>query len=180
MVGPAWHMPLTSYTGLARSITRTDFNARRSDVLEVIEAVTHAHGGRIYAPFQHYGGRELRAQQRYLTKFPAALVALFFEQPLADGLGAPSDRTRTTRVGLGQGYLSDVEKRTALERHAVRMAVEHYWAGGATQIDELGKPYDLRVVLDGVERHVEVKGSMGVELATVQLTQGEVDHAQTY
>jgi hypothetical protein len=52
-----------------------------------------------------------------------------------------------------------------------------YTAEGASLIEELGKPYDLRVIIGGVERHVEVKGSMGNDLATVQLTQGEVLHA---
>ena len=51
---------------------------------------------------------------------------------------------------------------------------------GASEIEELGKPYDLRVVIGGSERHVEVKGSVGHGLESVQLTQGEVDHARNY
>lgn len=179
-VGPTWNMPLTGYTELARPITRSVLNSRRAEVLEVIEAVTRTHGKPIYAPFQNYGGRELRAQQGYLTKFPSALVALLFELPPVDAPEAPSDRSRTARAGRGQGYLADAEKRTALEHHAVRMAIEHYRAIGAIEIEELGKPYDLRVTLNGIERHVEVKGSVGEELDSVQLTQGEVDHARTY
>jgi hypothetical protein len=105
---------------------------------------------------------------------------LLFELPPVDAAETPSARSRTARAGRGQGYLADTEKRTALEHHAVRMAIEHYRAIGATEIEELGKPYDLRVTLDGIERHVEVKGSLGEELDSVQLTQGEVDHARTY
>jgi hypothetical protein len=70
--------------------------------------------------------------------------------------------------------MSDAEKKTALELYAVRLARESYERDGAT---EIGKPYDLRVVIDGEERHVEVKGSTGTDLASVQLTQGEVVHA---
>ncbi len=147
-------------------------------MLEVIDGLTRAYGRPIYAPFQNYGGRELRAQQGYLTKFPAALVALLFELPTATE--PASDRRKTARAGRGQGYLADAEKRMALERHAVLMAIEHYREAGATEIEELGKPYDLRVTLDGIERHVEVKASVGDELDSVQLTQGEVDHARTY
>lgn len=179
-VGPTWDMALTRYAELAHPITRSALNARRAEVLELLEGIARAYGKPIYAPFQNYGGRELRAQQGYLTKFPVALVALLFELPPIDAPLPHHDRGRTARAKRGQGYLADAEKRTALERHAVRMAVEHYRAIGATEIEELGKPYDLRVTLDGTERHIEVKGSVGDELDTVQLTQGEVIHARTY
>lgn len=179
-VGPTWNLPLTGYTELETPLTRATLNARRAEVLDVIDGMTRAYGKPVYAPFQNYGGRELRAQQGYLTKFPAALVALLFELPPGDTPGTASDRGRTVRAGRGQGYIADAEKRTALERHAVRMAIEYYRGVGATEIVELGKPYDLRVTLDGIERHVEVKGSVGDDLDSVQLTQGEVDHARTY
>ncbi|WP_052492797.1 protein NO VEIN domain-containing protein [Microbacterium sp. MEJ108Y] len=179
-VGPTWNMPLTGYTELAQPITRSALNARRAEVLEVVDGLARTYGKPIYAPFQNYGGRELRAQQGYLTKFPAALVALFFEFTPTEAPESPNDRRRTARAGRGQGYLRDAEKRSALEGHAVRLAIEHYRAAGATSIEELGKPYDLRVMLNGVERHVEVKGSVGDELENVQLTQGEVVHARAY
>lgn len=179
-VGPTWNMPLTGYTEFARPITRSALNARRAEVLGVIYGVIRDYGKPIYAPFQNYGGRELRAQQGYLTKFPAALVALLFELPSDKGSEGAGGRRRTARAGRGQGYMADAEKRTALEHHAVRMAIEHYRAAGATNIEELGRPYDLRVMLDGVERHVEVKGSVGEDLESVQLTQGEVEHARAY
>lgn len=179
-VGPTWNMPLTGYTELDRPVTRSALNVRRDEVLELMEGLSRSNGKPIYAPFQNYGGRELRAQQSYLTKFPASLVALLFDLPQSAAPGVPIARKRTARTGRGQGYLVDAEKRTALERHAVRMAIEHYRAIGATEIEERGKPYDLRVILDGDERHVEVKGSVGDELDSVQLTQGEVDHARTY
>lgn len=179
-VGPTWNMPLTGFTELASPITRSELNARRSEVLQVIGDLARTYGTPIYAPFQNYGGRELRAQQGYLTKFPAALVALLFDLPANDSPATPTERHKTARVGRGQGYLSDAEKRVALERHSVGMAIAHYWAAGATSVEELGKPYDLRVTIDGVDRHVEVKGSVGEELESVQLTQGEVDHARSY
>lgn len=176
--GPTWNMPLTHYTKLERPITRSELNERRSDVLQVLDAVVRTVGKPIYAPFQNYGGRELRAQQGYLTKFPAALVALLFGLPSETSENTPI--AQTARAGRGQGYLTDAEKRTALERHAVQVAIDYYRAAGAVEIEELGKPYDLRVVIGGSERHVEVKGSVGHGLESVQLTQGEVDHARNY
>lgn len=80
--GPSWDMPLTGYTELDQPITRSFLNARRAAVLGVIEEVTRAHGTPIYPPFQNYGDRELRAQQGYLTKFPAALASMLFKLPL--------------------------------------------------------------------------------------------------
>lgn len=179
IVGPTWNMRLTGYTVFERPITRTELNAHRADVLGVLDAVARVQGKPTYAPFQNYGGRELRAQQGYLTKFPAALVPLL----LGTRLKTEEPGTAHVRAGAspsGQGYMADAEKRTALERHAVEMAIDHYRAEGATEIEELGKPYDLRVVVRGLERHVEVKGSLGVDLDSVQLTQGEVDHARSY
>lgn len=169
-VGPTWNLLLANYTELETPITRSALNARRDAVLEVLDSVSRAYGKPIYAPFQNYGGRELRAQQGYLTKFPAALVALILQLPQVDAPEPASYRTRTARAGRGQGYIADAENRTALERHAVRMAIEHYRAAGATEIEELGRPYDLRVVLNSIERHVEVKGSVGDDLKSVQLT----------
>lgn len=122
----------------------------------------------------------MRAQQGYLTKFPAALVAYLFAVPILGGAAAAPSSSTPVRKGGGQGYLSDAEKRAAIERYAVAKAIAHYREEGATEIEELGKPYDLRVVIGGVERHVEVKGSIGVGVAAVQLTQGEVDHADRY
>jgi hypothetical protein len=46
-----------------------------------------------------------------------------------------------------------------MEDHAVRRAIQHYQAERATDIEELGKPYDLKLMLAGEDRHVEVKGS---------------------
>jgi hypothetical protein len=179
--GPAWRVPLRNYTALDQPITRGMLNERRLEVVGALEEVESEVRGTIYSPFQHYGSREIRAAQGYLAKFPAALVDLLFAVPIQrEERPVATERTKTGRVGRGQGYLSDAEKRTALERHAVELAKTHYWSAGATRIEERGKPYDLLVIVDGIERHVEVKGSVGIGLESVQLTQGEVDHAHGF
>jgi Domain of unknown function (DUF3883) len=63
--------------------------------------------------------------------------------------------------------------------HAVEVAIEHYRGLGATDVAKLGKPYDVRLVLNGVERHVEVKGS-ALSIETVELTINEVVHARNF
>ncbi len=180
--GPAWHMPLVDYKELPSPIFRSSLNARRGEIVSILESLERLQGRSLYAPFQHYGQRELRAQQGYLTKFPAELVHLLVDPSFAPRVTGEASGVRqgSFRQERGQGYLSDAAKRKALERHAVDAAMAYYRRAGATLIEERGKPYDLRVVLDGVERHVEVKGSVGIGLGSVQLTQGEVDHAYSF
>jgi len=176
-VRPTWVMPLEGFRQLTSPITRDALNGSKyQDVLRVLQDVEEAVGAPAYAPFQRYGGRELRAQQGYLTKVPSALVALLVpEEHLSDAVPAAA---RTPRKGRGQAYVADALRRSAIERHAVSLTRAHFIALGATEITELGKPYDLRLVLDGTERHVEVKGSTIPGVESVLVTQGEVSHAR--
>ncbi|MGX5770477.1 protein NO VEIN domain-containing protein [Microbacterium trichothecenolyticum] len=179
--GPAWRMPLTNYVELQQPITRAMLIERSGEIFTLLNEVEEQAGGALYGPFQNRSDG-LRAAQGYLTKFPAALVALLFDKPVAPPSLEATSAPLGSRPGSprAQGYQSDAAKRTALELHAVRRAKAYYWAAGATEVEERGKPYDLRVVIGGVERHVEVKGSVGLGLASVQLTQGEVDHARIF
>jgi hypothetical protein len=170
-------MPLSGFHRLPAPISRSELNGSLyAPVLAALHQTQEEIGRNrpAYAPFQHYGSRELRAQQGYLTKFPAALVAVLFLETRTAGANIVPEPPR----GRGQAYVSDAERRSAIERHAVEVAKAHYRATGATEIVELGKPYDLRVIVDGHERHVEVKGSTVPNVETVQLTQGEVVHAR--
>lgn len=191
-VGPAWVMPLGDLNRLDRPLTRTLLNHQYQEVLDVLLHSATLASGPAYSPFQNYGGRELRAQQGYLTKFPAALVALLFsesseefkarndsESPIVQSPILPGGRD-LIRPLAGQGYLSDAEKRSAVELRAVLVAIEFYEASGAEEIEILGKPYDLRVHIGGEVRHVEVKGSTGRDVESVQLTSGEVAHAKEW
>lgn len=177
---PTWTMELGGFTELDAPLTLRELNARREDVLAAISATARRNPGSVYAPFYDYGGRALRAQQAYLTKMPANLVTLLAR--FSDLAGAPTPTTGARRAGRAtapstQGRQQDPALRRAIERHAVELAKQHYYALGATDIKELGKPYDLFVELDGEDRHVEVKGATAKNILTVQLTMGEVDHA---
>lgn len=174
-VGEAWRMPLAGYTPLDNPILRREVLARRNEILDTLDHVEEAVGKPVYKPFVRYGQSELRAAQAYLTKFPAALADLLFA--VSPGTALPP---RQPRISRGQGYATDAAQRAAVERHAVDAAIAHYTAEGATRIEELGKPYDLRVLIDGQERHVEVKGSVGTGIGSVQVTQNEVEHAAAY
>ena len=178
--GEAWVMPLKGLRHLSTPISRSDLNGvLYAPVLAALQQtqIEIGQSQSAYTPFQHYGGRELRAQQVYLTKFPAALVAILFpgHTPATAVKASPGPRR-----GRGQSFVADAERRSAIERHAVEIAKAHYIALGATGITELGKPYDLLLTLDNEKRHVEVKGSTVPNIETVELTQGEVVHARSW
>lgn len=91
--------------------------------------------------------------------------------------------TDVARAGIAenplssQGYVESSAVRKAIEGHAINAAIAHYSTLGATEIEELGKPYDLKVMFPDRETHVEVKGSLRT-LDTVILTKNEVQHAR--
>lgn len=175
--GPAWRVPLLDFTELDPPVLRSALQARYDELLAILDDVAQQAAGTPYLPLQNYGGRELRAAQAYLAKFPAALVDALFGSA---GEGVGPEKPKRPRSSRGQGFIANAALREAIETHAVRLAATHYRSLGATEIEERGKPYDLRVVLDGVERHVEVKGASGVNIEAVQVTQGEVDHAKRW
>ena len=88
----------------------------------------------------------------------------------------PDRRSGGRSSGAGRQF--DAEKRRAIERHAVDLAREHYTADG-WKVEELGKPYDLRLTKLGAEWHVEVKGTTGAP-TSVELTANEVQHAREF
>lgn len=181
---PAWVMPLSNFTPLDTPLALSAIAARRVEILDVEKALRARVGAPTYFPFTTYGADGLRAAQAYLTKFPAALVDLL-ESEFGVKVGPPRSREAgeplvpsSTRRGA-QGFLQDAAARQAIELHAVDLAIKHYRTLGAESIDVLGKPYDLRVQLDGLERHVEVKGS-SAEVDAVLLTRNEVRHAREF
>lgn len=77
-----------------------------------------------------------------------------------------------------QGFNVDPKMRLAVERHAVQQAIAHYKANGY-EVEERGKPYDLRCT-KGIEiLHVEVKGTQ-TEGEEILLTPNEVAFATNH
>ncbi len=91
---------------------------------------------------------------------------------------APKAHRQTSRAGSGAGRQMDPAKRIAVEQHAVELARQHYGKQG-WEIEELGKPFDLRLTKPGSERRVEVKGTTGSP-TSVELTANEVRHAREF
>ncbi|MFD7022113.1 protein NO VEIN domain-containing protein [Promicromonospora sukumoe] len=174
---PHWVMGLGGLTDFRHPVTLATLDTRIDQVMDAI-------GPQKYGPFYRYQPTKLHAQQAYLTKFPAALVPLV--QSLAkSSIPAPPDNRRKggagkRAAGRSQGRLTDPVLRKAIENYAVDAAISHYEAAGATNIEILGKPYDLKLRLEGRERHIEVKGTTADGAVRVVLTIGEVNHAREW
>ena len=185
----AWQVSLGGLNEFTTPVMGADLQGRRirSKVLGLKADLEADYGKPVYFPFYLYGGRDLRAQQGYLMKFPAALVDLL--PALEDAASVSAEASDyLPEEGQGQGTkapkgkvtrIQDPALRSAIENHAVDAAVDYYKGLGGTGFKKLGKPYDVRLTLDGVERHVEVKGS-SVLIDTVELTINEVAHADDH
>jgi hypothetical protein len=180
--GQGWRMPCTGFQRLAQPIDKLRLNTLEAQLRQVHERLDQRVRGALYFPFMFYKPGEVRAAQTYLTKFPTALVDVL---PGLSTLRAPESTntpaarsTGSKRNGLYR-RLQDPELRRAIELHAVRLATQHYLDQGATDVEELGKPYDLRVLGLGPERHIEVKGS-SAEATAIELTANEVAHAHNH
>jgi hypothetical protein len=170
---PNWVMPLGGFTEFKRPVTTPMLNPHFDDVMGAIS-------GKKYGPFIPYQPGVLRATQAYLTKFPSSLVPRISSLAKSAIPAPPGDRKQDYRsrgTNRGQGWLSDPILRKAIENYAVDAAIQHYRAIGATNVEILGKPYDLKLRLHGKERHVEVKGTTVDDAVRVVLTIGEVNHA---
>ncbi len=161
-----------------------DLAAVEAELLRMRQDLEAAHGKPVYFPFFQYRPGEIRAQQGYLVKFPSQFFDLIPElrdvaTDLHGGPGEVSEDDAPPQRRAPRGRLTRVQDpvlRTAIEDHAVGAAIEHYRAQGGADFEKLGKPYDIKLSLDGQERHLEVKGtSMTIE--TVELTVNEVIHA---
>lgn len=189
---PGWTVPLGGLHPFTPPVTTATLQPLKDALVGLRSDLEGEHGVPAYFPFYLYGGSQIRAQQGYLVKFPVELFDVIpglaaaridTDEPLeADDLDdvqedsqPPGKKAPSGRVTRAQ----DPKLRAAVERRSLDVARDYYKSLGASDADfkELGKPYDLVVQLDGVERHAEVKGS-SLLIDTVELTVNEVTHGQ--
>lgn len=186
----AWQVTLGGFNQLTHPVMSQDLQtpALRDKILGVAADLEAAHGKPIYFPFYLYGGQQLRATQGYLLKFPAELLDILPINGLVRAMTARDldadvdEETQPPKTRMRKGRVTRVQDpvlRAAIENHAVDRAIEYYGRVGGSDFAKLGKPYDIRLNLDGVERHVEVKGS-SLSIETVELTINEVEHARSF
>lgn len=180
-VGYGWRMPCGGMNSFDRPIDGARLAACESEMRAILQDLQRQVHGAIYFPFTFYRPGQVRSSQSYLTKFPRQLLDVFPELVDVALRAKPPEVSEPTAAAQPRsgsaGRLQDVRRRIAIEQHAVRMAAAHYRDLGATDVEELGKPYDLLVRGCGPVRHVEVKGSTAPILSAVELTVNEVVHA---
>ncbi len=177
---PAWRMPLTDYTSLARPVDQNALRRAEPDLRRIHQQLDAQHRGPLYFPFAFSDKRAVRTAQGYLVKFPAAAVALLPELSVLPGATSARPGAAAPAQGPGSGdagYQSDPRVRRAVELHAVAHATDYYTQLGYN-VSDVGstRPFDLLVGSPTETRHVEVKGSSG-SATTVELTDGEVRQA---
>jgi hypothetical protein len=176
----AWQVPLGGMIDIARPVSLSDLRTKSDRLQSVLDSLRQTHGDPIYFPFAWYKGK-LRAQQAYLTKFPADLVALFPDlqvlAPSTSSVGGSRPKAAEPRSKTA-GYISDPELRRAIELQAMKQADALLQDLGYSTIDvSANSPYDIHAVHGDEVVAVEVKGSTGTA-TTVELTIGEVKKAQ--
>jgi hypothetical protein len=105
--------------------------------------------------------------------------------PRLPPIGEPAIRALSIRESLGsaprrgQGYATDPESNTAIERRAMEQAIRFYERKGYSVTDTSKREcFDLLCRKGGRERRVEVKGLQG-EPISVLLTRNEVESARS-
>ena len=100
------------------------------------------------------------------------LVDNKYSSELISALGLETD---TVLVTSHQGFGLTAAERRVIEKHAVKLAIEHLTILGYTEIEDVGdrESFDLRAFSPGKQIAVEVKGSTGAA-NTVILTKNEV------
>lgn len=182
-----WVVPLGGLRTFQKHPTLTSLLPMLNELMDLAAALAAEHGQPIYFPFYRYGGTQIRTQQAYFVKFPLQLcdlipgiasVRIGADAQIEDG-DVPEDfQPRRKAAPAGRTTRAqDPKLRAAIERRALDVALDYYRSIGGTDAKELGKPYDLAVKVNGVERHCEVKGS-SMLIDCVELTINEVNHGK--
>jgi hypothetical protein len=142
--------------------------------------------GRLSPPLME-GERPVTCQFEALDVLSGAtgeLARIYAWRPAAPMEGAEAarrDRLLTEELAAprarGQGRMRDIQRRRAVERHAMDVAIKHYTALGYAVTDTSSThPFDLVCIRDNVKKRVEVKGTQSLGLS-VDVTIGEVESA---
>jgi hypothetical protein len=73
-VRPGWRLGLMDFAYLPIKVDLAELRAKRAPIMEIAERLESTFDQPIYFPFAPYGPNDLRAAQRYIAKFPKALL----------------------------------------------------------------------------------------------------------
>lgn len=101
-------------------------------------------------------------------------------EPLVTQSDTSADRSDETPEQMSQAYMTDLERRKAVEDLAQERLMQHFERRGWTVEDtHLTSPFDARAVKGDQVQYLEAKGSTSGGIA-VFVTHGEVDWALTH
>jgi hypothetical protein len=191
-----WQAVLGQFHAFASPVTSAQLLPILQQIVAVDQALSAQHKRRIYFPITRYGinrpanQQQVRAAEAYFVKFPVELFDVIpdigsaridgpldpIETDVPEDFQPPGKKAppgRTTRA-------QDPKLRDAVERRSLDVAKAYYLTKlGGTDYKEVGKPYDIRVTVQGVARRCEVKGS-SMQIDTVELTINEVEHGMAF
>ncbi|MGO9191547.1 MAG: protein NO VEIN domain-containing protein [Streptosporangiaceae bacterium] len=190
-----WRAVLGPFHAFASPVTSVQLLPILEQIVAVDEALGAQHKGAIYFPITRYGAnrpasrQEVRAAEAYFVKFPIELFGVLpgigsaridapldpVDTDLPEDFHPPGKKAPAGRTTRAQ----DPKLRDAVERRSLDVAQAYYVKLGGTDYEEVGKPYDIRVTVQGVTRRCEVKGS-SMEIDTVELTTNEVEHGTAF
>ena len=191
-----WRAVLGQFRAFASPVTSIQLLPVLEQIVAVDQALGAQHKGSIYFPITRYGAnrpanqQEVRAAQAYFVKFPVQLFDVIpgigsaridvpldlIETDLPEDFQPPGKKAPAGRITRAQ----DPKLRAAVERRSLDVAKAYYVNElGGTDYQEIGRPYDIRVTVQGVARRCEVKGS-SMEIDTVELTDNEVEHGTAF
>ena len=192
---PGWSAVLGPFHAFASPVTADKLLPILEQIVAVDRALSARHKGPIYFPITRYGAgrpgdrQEVRAVQAYFAKFPVELFDVIpgissarIDVPLdLAETGLPEDFQAGKKAPAGRTTRAqDPKLRTAVERRSLDVARAYYVDElGGSDYEEVGKPYDIRVTVQGLVRRCEVKGS-SMEIDTVDLTPNEVEHGMSF
>jgi Domain of unknown function (DUF3883) len=202
---PGVKVPLAGFTEVLPPITLEELRRLEPQIMAIRDDLERRYGTGtpLYFPWVRYarGAQPMRAFQVYLAKLPRQVIDLLPRLRLAVNSATtarslavrpPSEieqaeaavaraagRYEEPRPG-GQGFQTHQATKVAIEAHAMNSATDYFLNKGWDVADVHGtQSYDLRCSDNGVEKHVEVKGTTTAG-AHVILTPNEVEHARAY
>lgn len=197
---PGVRVPLGHFVPLVEPVSFAELRRHESRIMSIRDKLQRDFGRKVplYFPWNPYRGQSMRTSETYLAKLPREVVDLFpalrsavataatemsteriERSPVEIAEDAVADAAGVHRSRRGQGFATDQQVKAALEARAMNHAYEYFSRSWIVEDVHSNSSFDLRCIRDGVEMHVEVKGTTTAG-DDVLLTPNEVQHARTF